>query len=155
MAADVLRELVPSVERLQERHLSAAHECLPHQYVPRSAARDFDQPLGGMAWEPAQTELGGTVSTNSTVLLSLTEHIETIRPMLERAAITPDASLTADLGLDSMDLVEFAARVVADYPDFDMNAWLFEASAPGTDCLGSLVAVLASQSESRPERKRV
>ncbi|ATL32212.1 acyl-ACP desaturase [Streptomyces formicae] len=53
----VLRELEPSVERLLERHLSVARDWLPHQYVPWSAARDFDGPLEGSAWAPEQSAL--------------------------------------------------------------------------------------------------
>lgn len=41
----VLRELEPSVERLLEQHLATARDWLPHQYVPWSAARDFEGPL--------------------------------------------------------------------------------------------------------------
>ncbi|GHF50618.1 acyl-ACP desaturase [Streptomyces griseosporeus] len=53
----VLQELQPSVERLLERHLAAAREWLPHQYVPWSAAHDFDGPLQGTAWAPEQSAL--------------------------------------------------------------------------------------------------
>ncbi|MHC3471055.1 acyl-ACP desaturase [Streptomyces sp. 7R007] len=55
--ARVLRELEPSVERLLDRHLAAARDWLPHQYVPWSAARDYDGPLHGMAWAPEQSQL--------------------------------------------------------------------------------------------------
>ncbi len=95
------------------------------------------------------------MSAKDEVLRSVTGHIEAIRPTLRRDAITPAASLAADLGLDSMDLVELAARIAADRPAFDMNAWLSEASAPGMDSLGSLVAALERQSESRPDAKQV
>ncbi|MEU3839066.1 acyl-ACP desaturase [Streptomyces sp. NPDC028635] len=56
-AERVLRELEPSVERLLERHLAVAHDWLPHQYVPWSAARDYDGPLDGTAWTPQQSAL--------------------------------------------------------------------------------------------------
>ncbi|WP_030559871.1 hypothetical protein [Streptomyces aureocirculatus] len=45
----VLRQLEPSVERLLERHLATARDWLPHQFVPWSAARDFDGPVDGAA----------------------------------------------------------------------------------------------------------
>jgi acyl-[acyl-carrier-protein] desaturase len=53
----VLRELEPSVERLLERHLTAARDWLPHQYVPWSAAQDYDGPLHGTAWTPDQSAM--------------------------------------------------------------------------------------------------
>lgn len=56
-AESVLRELEPSVERLLDRHLTAARDWFPHQYVPWSGARDFDGPLGGVGWEPEQSAL--------------------------------------------------------------------------------------------------
>ncbi|CAL9328820.1 acyl-ACP desaturase [Streptomyces sp. enrichment culture] len=56
-AARVLRELEPSVERLLERHLDAARDWFPHQYVPWGAGRDYDGPLGGTAWAPEQSGL--------------------------------------------------------------------------------------------------
>ncbi|RLV04586.1 acyl-ACP desaturase [Streptomyces griseocarneus] len=56
-AERVLRELDPSVERLLERHLATARDWLPHQYVPWSAAEDYDGPLRGTAWTPDQSVL--------------------------------------------------------------------------------------------------
>ncbi|UUU37308.1 acyl-ACP desaturase [Streptomyces sp. CA-210063] len=57
----VLRELEPSAERLVRRHLEAARDWLPHQFVPWSAARDFDGPLEGAAWTAEQSALPQTV----------------------------------------------------------------------------------------------
>ncbi|OEJ30103.1 acyl-ACP desaturase [Streptomyces subrutilus] len=53
----VLRELEPAVERLLERHLATARDWFPHQYVPWSAAHDYDGPLDGTAWSPEQAAL--------------------------------------------------------------------------------------------------
>ncbi|MFJ9655878.1 acyl-ACP desaturase [Streptomyces microflavus] len=58
---DLLRELEPSVARHLDRHLAAATEWFPHQYVPWSSARDFDGPLGGEPWTPAQSALAPAV----------------------------------------------------------------------------------------------
>lgn len=68
----VLRELEPSVERLLERHLAAARDWLPHQFVPWSQARDFDGPLDGAAWEPEQSALPRAVQ-DALVINLLTE----------------------------------------------------------------------------------
>jgi acyl-[acyl-carrier-protein] desaturase len=54
---EILRSLEPSVGRLLDRHLAVARDWLPHQYVPWSAARDFDGPLGGTGWDPHQSPL--------------------------------------------------------------------------------------------------
>ncbi|MFI8238932.1 acyl-ACP desaturase [Streptomyces sp. NPDC085866] len=72
MAEVVLRELEPSVERLLEWHLAAARDWLPHQFVPWSAARDFDGPLKGLAWESAQSKLSQPVQ-DSLIINLLTE----------------------------------------------------------------------------------
>ncbi|WP_327361006.1 MULTISPECIES: acyl-ACP desaturase [unclassified Streptomyces] len=54
---DLLRELEPAVARHLDRHLEAATEWFPHQYVPWSLARDFDGPLDGEPWQPGQSPL--------------------------------------------------------------------------------------------------
>ncbi len=51
------------VERELNRHLAAAKDWMPHEYVPWSEGRNFDGPLGGDAWEPDQskvTDMGRT-----------------------------------------------------------------------------------------------
>ncbi|MER8041250.1 acyl-ACP desaturase [Streptomyces sp. NPDC094032] len=68
----VLRELEPSVGRLLEWHLSVARDWLPHQFVPWSAARDFDGPLNGSAWEEAQSPLSRPVQ-DALIINLLTE----------------------------------------------------------------------------------
>ncbi|GLX34276.1 acyl-ACP desaturase [Streptomyces roseochromogenus] len=54
---DLLRELEPAVAVHLDRHLAAAQEWFPHQYVPWSLARDFDGPLDGEPWQPGQSPL--------------------------------------------------------------------------------------------------
>lgn len=71
-AESVLRELEPSVERLLNRHLAVARDWLPHQYVPWSAARDFDGPLEGSGWDPGQSALPHAVQ-DALVINLLTE----------------------------------------------------------------------------------
>ena len=50
---DVLRELEPVAERNLARHLSVAKEWMPHEYVPWSRGRDFDD----LPWAPDQSSL--------------------------------------------------------------------------------------------------
>ncbi len=59
--AGLLRELEPAVAGHLEKHLGTAVEWFPHQYVPWSAALDFDGPLGGEPWHPAQSPLAPPV----------------------------------------------------------------------------------------------
>ncbi|MGL5858477.1 MAG: acyl-ACP desaturase [Angustibacter sp.] len=68
----LLRELEPVVERELERHLSAAKEWFPHEYVPWSEGTDFDGPLGGVAWDPEQSRVSPVARTALVVNL-LTE----------------------------------------------------------------------------------
>ncbi|MFF4369466.1 acyl-ACP desaturase [Streptomyces sp. NPDC001594] len=59
--AGLLRELEPAVARHLDRHLEAATEWFPHQYVPWSEARDFEGPLGGEPWHAGQSPLAPAV----------------------------------------------------------------------------------------------
>ncbi|CAM5416095.1 hypothetical protein SBADM41S_11793 [Streptomyces badius] len=43
--ASLIAELEPSAAGLLDRHIAAAREWFPHQYVPWSAGRNFDGPL--------------------------------------------------------------------------------------------------------------
>jgi acyl-[acyl-carrier-protein] desaturase len=68
----VLSELEPVVARELDRHLAAAREWMPHEYVPWSLARDFDGPMGGEAWDVSQSSMSAVVRTALVVNL-LTE----------------------------------------------------------------------------------
>ncbi|WP_031069080.1 acyl-ACP desaturase [Streptomyces sp. NRRL WC-3742] len=64
VTADSVRwlvELEATAEELMNRHLEAAREWFPHQYVPWSLGRDFDGPLGGEPWHPEQSALAPAV----------------------------------------------------------------------------------------------
>ncbi|SNQ48840.1 putative acyl-(acyl-carrier-protein) desaturase DesA1 [Frankia canadensis] len=50
---DLLRELEPVAEANVNRHLGIAPEWMPHEYVPWSQGRDFDE----LPWEPGQSVL--------------------------------------------------------------------------------------------------
>ncbi|MGW6918700.1 acyl-ACP desaturase [Kitasatospora sp. NPDC054939] len=67
-----LLELEPCAEELLHRHLAAAGDWFPHQYVPWSRGRDFDGPLGGEPWQPGQSALAPAVRSALVVNL-LTE----------------------------------------------------------------------------------
>ena len=57
---DLLGELEPEAERLLERHLAVADEWFPHEYVPYSQGRDFDD---RDPWTPDQPRLDGVART--------------------------------------------------------------------------------------------
>ncbi|MFI5495816.1 acyl carrier protein [Actinoplanes sp. NPDC051859] len=68
--------------------------------------------------------------------------IVAVKPALRPGDVHPDASLTRDLGLDSLDLVQLAARITAAYPDFELRAWLTEAMASEVDSVHSMARML-------------
>jgi acyl-[acyl-carrier-protein] desaturase len=68
----LLLELEPVVASHLDRHLAAAKEWFPHEYVPWSQGTDFDGILGGEAWEPGQSKLSDIARTSLIVNL-LTE----------------------------------------------------------------------------------
>jgi acyl-[acyl-carrier-protein] desaturase len=69
---DLLTELEPVVGRELDRHLKAAREWFPHEYVPWSDGRNFDGVLGGDAWDPSQSRVSEVARTALVVNL-LTE----------------------------------------------------------------------------------
>jgi len=69
---ELLAELEPVVARELDRHLGAAREWFPHEYVPWSEGRNFDGVLGGDAWDPSQSRVSDVARTALVVNL-LTE----------------------------------------------------------------------------------
>ncbi|MFD5087502.1 acyl-ACP desaturase [Kitasatospora sp. NPDC058406] len=67
-----LVELEPIAADLMNRHLAAAREWFPHQYVPWSLGRDFDGPLDGEPWRAEHSTLAPAVRSALVVNL-LTE----------------------------------------------------------------------------------
>jgi acyl carrier protein len=68
----------------------------------------------------------------------------TVKPALDASAIRPDSSLTADLGLSSLDLAELASRLDDGAGPIDLSPWLAQAMRPGGDTVGSLATLLSS-----------
>jgi acyl-[acyl-carrier-protein] desaturase len=69
---ELLSELEPVVGRELDRHLTAAREWFPHEYVPWSEGRNFDGVLNGEAWDPSQSPVSEVARTALVVNL-LTE----------------------------------------------------------------------------------
>ncbi len=68
----LLTELEPVVERELERHLGAAKEWFPHEYVPWSEGRNYDGIFEGEPWTQEQSKMSPTARTALVVNL-LTE----------------------------------------------------------------------------------
>jgi acyl carrier protein len=85
------------------------------------------------------------VPTESDLWKTVSAYIGAVKPTVDPSKINPQASLTADIGLDSLDLVELASRIGAEFPQCDIMPWLTEASSPGKDTVGTFVAHLERQ----------
>ncbi|MGH3712077.1 MAG: acyl-ACP desaturase [Micromonosporaceae bacterium] len=60
---ELLLELEQVVETNLNRHLSAAKEWFPHEYVPWSDGRTYDGVLNGEAWSPEDSPLSDVART--------------------------------------------------------------------------------------------
>jgi acyl-[acyl-carrier-protein] desaturase len=68
----LLIDLEPDAARELDRHLAAAKDWYPHEYVPWSDGRTFDGVLGGEPWQPGDSAIPDVVRTSLIVNL-LTE----------------------------------------------------------------------------------
>jgi len=68
----LLIDLEPDASRELDRHLAAAKDWFPHEYVPWSQGRTFDGLLGGEPWAPGDSSIPDEVRTSLIVNL-LTE----------------------------------------------------------------------------------
>src|SRR3954454_16648372 len=59
----LLQELEPVVERELERHLGAAKEWFPHEYVPWIEGRNYDGIFDGEPWTQEQSKMSPTART--------------------------------------------------------------------------------------------
>ncbi len=69
--ADLLTELVPTVEANLNRHLAQGQMWYPHEYIPWGDGRNFAA-LGGEDWNPSQSKLDDTAKA-AMILNLLTE----------------------------------------------------------------------------------
>jgi acyl-[acyl-carrier-protein] desaturase len=80
----LLAELDPVVEENLNRHLSAAQEWMPHEYVPWSLGRDFAD-LGGEPWSVEQSSLSPIARTALEVNLLTEDNLPSYHREVERA----------------------------------------------------------------------
>src|SRR3954454_8493676 len=83
-SAQLLAELEPTVAANLDRHLAAAKEWMPHEYVPWSLGRDFAD-LGGEAWSVEQSALSPIARTALEVNLLTEDNLPSYHREVERA----------------------------------------------------------------------
>jgi acyl-[acyl-carrier protein] desaturase len=80
----LLRDLEPVVTENLHRHLAAAKEWMPHEYVPWSLGRDYAD-LGGQPWDPEQSRLSPIARTALEVNLLTEDNLPSYHREIERA----------------------------------------------------------------------
>jgi acyl-[acyl-carrier-protein] desaturase len=80
----LLAELEPTVAENLDRHLAAATEWMPHEFVPWSLGRDFAD-LGGEAWSVEQSTLSPIARTALEVNLLTEDNLPSYHREVERA----------------------------------------------------------------------
>lgn len=80
----LLRDLEPVVTENLHRHLAAAKEWMPHEYVPWSLGRDYAGP-DGQLWHPEQSRLSPIARTALEVNLLTEDNLPSYHREIERA----------------------------------------------------------------------
>ncbi|HEX8759995.1 MAG TPA: acyl-ACP desaturase [Pseudonocardiaceae bacterium] len=80
----LLQDLEPVVTENLNRHLAAAKEWMPHEYVPWSLGQDYAD-LGGQAWDPNQSRLSPIARTALEVNLLTEDNLPSYHREIERA----------------------------------------------------------------------
>lgn len=80
----LMSELEGVVEENLNRHLTAAQEWMPHEYVPWSEGRNFAD-LGGEAWDPEQSGVSPVARTALEVNLLTEDNLPSYHREIERA----------------------------------------------------------------------
>ncbi len=80
----LLQDLEPVVTENLNRHLAAAKEWMPHEYVPWSLGQDYAD-LGGQAWDPEQSRLSPIARTALEVNLLTEDNLPSYHREIERA----------------------------------------------------------------------
>jgi len=80
----LLAELEPTVVAELDRHLAAAKEWMPHEFVPWSQGSDFAE-LGGEPWSVAQSDLSPIARTALEVNLLTEDNLPSYHREIERA----------------------------------------------------------------------
>ena len=79
-AASLLAEVEPVAARLLDRHLQAAKEWFPHEFIPYSLGRDYDKD----PWTPDQPRLTGVAQTAFEVNLLTEDNLPSYHRIIHR-----------------------------------------------------------------------
>ena len=77
------------------------------------------------------------------------EHLKTIEPLLDVTKVTPNDSLSGELGLDSLRLASLFDRLRQEHAGVNLTPWFMSASQEGGDSVGSLVTFLLKATASK------
>jgi acyl carrier protein len=91
----------------------------------------------------------GNGITASAIADLIALEVTRIRPQLATEDLPLQASLTQDIGLDSLDLEQLFAFIKTHVVDVDLTPWLLSAARKGSDSLASLADFLASAQQQR------
>lgn len=80
---DLMEQLAEEVEANLTRHIAAAAHWQPHDYVPWADGRNFGF-LGGIDWDPSQSELGDTAKLALTVSVLIADNLPSYHRELGR-----------------------------------------------------------------------
>ncbi|MEU0513919.1 MULTISPECIES: acyl-ACP desaturase [Amycolatopsis] len=80
----LMHELEGTVEENLNRHLAAAQDWMPHEFVPWSEGRNFAD-LGGEAWDPEQSRVSPVARTALEVNLLTEDNLPSYHREIERA----------------------------------------------------------------------
>ncbi|WP_020415963.1 acyl-ACP desaturase [Amycolatopsis sp. ATCC 39116] len=80
----LMYELEGTVEENLNRHLAAAQDWMPHEFVPWSEGRNFAD-LGGEAWDPEQSRVSPVARTALEVNLLTEDNLPSYHREIERA----------------------------------------------------------------------
>ncbi len=84
--AAILHEIEPAVGRLLDRHVAAAKEWFPHDYIPYSLGRDYDKE----PWTPDQPRLTGVAQTAFEVNLLTEDNLPSYHRLIYKMFETGD-----------------------------------------------------------------
>ena len=86
-------------------------------------------------------------SREKDVFQRLQKHLKEVEPALDVATIAPNASLSGELGLDSLRLASLFDRIRQEHAGVNLLPWFMSASQRGGDSLESLAVFLLKATE--------
>lgn len=88
---------------------------------------------------------------NQRVLEDVRAIIRKLEPAMKRDELREDASLSGEIGFDSIQLEELITHIKLQIADIDFTPWYVQVTRNGNDTIGSLVEYV----ERHPEKIRI